>query len=276
MLYIGYVKSAKIRQRAAGIYVITNVITGARYYGSAMRVGVRRQRHFYDLRAGSHMNPHLQAAWNKYGADAFTFSVLAYLEKDELLSTEQRLLDRYAGSEGCYNMAVVAGAPMAGRKHSAATKARLSEVGRGRTITEESRARYSAASKLRPISDLARQRALEAKLGKKQTPEHIAKKAEAVRGNKQSAETIAKRMAKVRGRKDRPEVVEANRQRALTQWASPEARLAQSDRCKGRTHSDETRAKMAAAHKGIGHTTEARDRMAEIKRQWWAAKKAAS
>jgi group I intron endonuclease len=271
MCYIGDVKTGKIRQRAAAIYVISNEVTGAKYYGSALRVGVRRQRHFYDLRAGSHMNPHLQAAWNKYGESAFTFTVLAYLEKEYLLPTEQRLLDRYVGREDCYNCSLVAGAPMAGRKHSAATKARLSEAGKGRIVTEESRARYSAANKKKGISRETLEMAWAANRGKKHTAEHNAKIGAARVGKKQKPETVEKRVAKLRGRKERPEVVAAKRLRKIS--LEHREKIAASRR--GVIATAETRARMAASQTGRVQSPETRAKCAAIKAAWWAAKKAA-
>jgi group I intron endonuclease len=247
------VKTTRLRHRAAAIYVISNEVTGAKYYGSALRVGVRRQRHLYDLRAGSHMNPHLQAAWNKYGAIAFTFSVLAYLEKDQLRSTEQRLLDIHYGQDYCYNLSRDASAPMTGRNHSAATKQRLSAHSKGVPKSAEHREKIGNAIRRREQAWTpgAQEKAWETNRGRKQTAEHVEKKAAALRGRKQTAERVEQRVSQLRGRAMSPHVVEANRQRALKQFATPEARQRHSDACKGRVNSPEARAKMSASHRGV-------------------------
>lgn len=60
----------------AGVYAITNTITGTKYVGSSKTVLARMAGHKTRLRNGEHPNPHLQAAWDKYGPDAFTFSII--------------------------------------------------------------------------------------------------------------------------------------------------------------------------------------------------------
>lgn len=206
--------------RRAGLYTITNSVTGARYFGSAQRLGVRRQRHFRDLRAGEHVNPHLQSAWNKYGEAAFAFTVLAVLERGEMREAEQRLLDKHYGREDCYNVSRHASAPMAGRRHSAATRARMSVALKGKPKSAETRAKMSIASLARPLPEGFSEMGAAARRGKPRSRDAVERSAAGRRGKKQSAETIAKRIAKTRGRKDRPEVIEAKRQRRY----GPEAR----------------------------------------------------
>lgn len=86
------------------------------------------------MQMGQHRNVRLQRAWNKYGEDAFSFRVLAVLEIDHLVETEQRLLDRVIGPK-CYNIALDASAPMRGRRHSADTLAKMSRSKKGRVIS---------------------------------------------------------------------------------------------------------------------------------------------
>jgi group I intron endonuclease len=217
-------RTAELRHRVPGIYVIENKKTGRKYYGSGQRVGVRRWRHFYDLRAGKHLNPHLQAAWTQDGEDAFEFRVHAYLEKDEIRPTEQRLLDMFYGREDCYNCSGDASAPMTGRKHSKATKELIRSKTTGMKRSAESKARYTAANKKKGISRETLEAAWAANRGRTYTAEHREKIAASRRGKKQKPETVEKRVAKLRGRVMRPEVVEANRQRALKQFADPAAR----------------------------------------------------
>ncbi len=59
-----------------GIYAITNTITGEQYVGSARLLPDRWRRHKYALRTHTHPTRRLQAAWDTYGPDAFTFTVL--------------------------------------------------------------------------------------------------------------------------------------------------------------------------------------------------------
>ena len=62
------------------IYKITNTINGKCYIGQTKDYKVRFQGHKLKLRKDEHDNPHLQDAWNKYGANAFTFEVLEFAE----------------------------------------------------------------------------------------------------------------------------------------------------------------------------------------------------
>lgn len=61
---------------AAGIYVIRNSVTGKCYVGSAANIKKRFSQHRSALSLGNHHNHHLQASWNKHGADSFSFEVL--------------------------------------------------------------------------------------------------------------------------------------------------------------------------------------------------------
>lgn len=137
----------------AGIYVIRNSVTGDAYYGSAVNLRRRSQTHASALRNGRHGNARLQHSWNKHGEAAFTFAVLAVLERDELLATESRLLAAHVGRPDCYNVAKVAAAPMAGRKHTPASKARIVEYLTGRTASDATRAKMSEWQKGQPRPD---------------------------------------------------------------------------------------------------------------------------
>jgi len=123
----------------------------------------------------------LQRSWDKYGEDAFEFSVFAYCAVENLLENEQILLDLYVGKEDCYNIAKDAVAPFRGKKH-----------------TEETRAKLSAAMKGKPKSE-----------------EHRRKTSEAIKGKKHSEETKTK-MSKNSARywKGKTQSEESNRKRS--------------------------------------------------------------
>jgi group I intron endonuclease len=74
-----------------GIYSITHIATGKIYVGSASNISKRWHRHRKDLRLGIHRNKHLQAAWTKYGEDAFVFNILELTT--ELDTQEQFWMD---------------------------------------------------------------------------------------------------------------------------------------------------------------------------------------
>jgi group I intron endonuclease len=86
--------SGDIVKTQGGVYKITCTIDGRLYIGSSMCMSARWKEHRYHLGLGIHKSRHLQRAWNKYGADAFTFEVLQYEgDRDAREVLEQRFLD---------------------------------------------------------------------------------------------------------------------------------------------------------------------------------------
>lgn len=77
----------------SGVYQIRNLKNGKKYIGSAVNFYKRWRVHRCHLRKGTHHNPHLQAAWDKYGEDAFVFEVLFESLKEEIIKVEQLYLD---------------------------------------------------------------------------------------------------------------------------------------------------------------------------------------
>jgi group I intron endonuclease len=84
---------------SSGIYQIRCIPTGKIYIGSTVNLQSRWNRHRFNLQRGNHRNKYLQLAWNKYGKEAFEFSVLAFVNKSELLNFEQVWIDK----TGCTN-----------------------------------------------------------------------------------------------------------------------------------------------------------------------------
>ena len=109
----------------SGIYKITNKVTGEFYIGSSVDLYRRLNAHRFRLAGGYHINSHLQNAWNKYGADGFSFETVLYCDIESLLYYEQVLLD---GLKSTYNIAKIAGKPMLGRKHTEEAKRKISEA----------------------------------------------------------------------------------------------------------------------------------------------------
>lgn len=85
-------------ERVMGIYTITHTATGRNYIGSSINVQQRWLDHIRTLRRGVHKSSHLQRAWDKYGADAFSFAIIERVEDvTKLLEREQHFFDlRYA------------------------------------------------------------------------------------------------------------------------------------------------------------------------------------
>lgn len=143
----------------AVIYQITNMVNGKYYIGSAQSFERRVWQHKYDLRRGTHKNPRLQAAWNKYGEDAFVFEVIEQLAEgaDQLL-VEDMHLSQHVGRQECYNINSSAELPRLGQTLSDDAKAKLSRNRKGKhagenhyrygtTLNEETRKKIGDAQR---------------------------------------------------------------------------------------------------------------------------------
>ena len=108
----------------SGIYRITNVANGNCYIGSSINIKKRWIDHRATLGMNKHHSAYLQHAWNKYGEVSFTFSVLFYCNKENLIKYEQLMFNIY---HPAYNMAPVAGTNL-GVKHSDEAKERKSKT----------------------------------------------------------------------------------------------------------------------------------------------------
>lgn len=113
--------------KESGIYAIEHTASGKRYVGSAQNLDRRLKKHIYHLNKGTHHSIKLQAAWNKYGVDAFVLVVILKCPIHELLAREQEELDILDTVECGYNISKFADAPMRGRKMSEATRQKMRE-----------------------------------------------------------------------------------------------------------------------------------------------------
>lgn len=88
-----------------GIYKIENTINHKVYIGQSVDIEMRWNEHLYALTRNLHENHHLQSSWNKYGAKAFTFSIIEECELSHLTDREQYYIDLYGGinSDNNYN-----------------------------------------------------------------------------------------------------------------------------------------------------------------------------
>jgi len=142
-----------------GIYLIRNSTTGNGYVGQSARMRKRIADHFNLLRRGTHPNPHLQHAFNKYGEDAFSYDFEVVCESP----TERDLLEEayltgqvvFDATPIYYNISKTAQVPMRGRSHTEETKEKIRRTKRGNVehVTEKYRKRLRAAQQKRFFSD---------------------------------------------------------------------------------------------------------------------------
>lgn len=151
------------------IYQIRNLVTGSVYIGSTTNQTKRWSRHRTGLQKGIHDNCHLQAAWNKYGADAFEFSILEKVAAEQdLIAREQHWIDVLRAAEKPnYNLLAIVGRRV-GYKTSEATKEKLRVAMFGN--------KHALGFKHGPE---ARARMAAGKVGTKRTPEQRARMAAA-------------------------------------------------------------------------------------------------
>lgn len=80
-------------KRKIGVYILTNNVNGKQYVGSSSNLYERLQNHFYHLKRNTHINSHLQHAYNKYGEKSFTYEIIEYCKLDNQFEREQYYID---------------------------------------------------------------------------------------------------------------------------------------------------------------------------------------
>lgn len=182
-----------------GIYILESP-NGA-YIGSSRRIDRRLYEHKLFLRKGAHINPKLQAAFNKYGD--LTGRILLLCREEDLITYEQIAID---AMQPRYNLSRVAGRV----DHTPEVRAKISASRAGRKLSEETCRKMSASrlgKKLPPKSEATKaklraialnrppeQKAAAGKKnkGRKLSPDHLAALVAAHKGKKRSDEVRAR------------------------------------------------------------------------------------
>jgi len=165
----------------SGIYRVRNTIDGKMYIGSSVDVTRRLWEHKNRLVGNKNENPHLQNAWNKYGADNFEFELCdeiatsinkvtrdyKKLLKDNLLFFEQLWLDNYWDWGCLYNILPIAGSAL-GSEHSEETKKKIKRI----MNSESVRRRNSETHKNKLHSEEHKERIRQAGLGRHLSDQH--------------------------------------------------------------------------------------------------------
>jgi group I intron endonuclease len=104
--------------KALIIYTIRNVVDQKFYVGSTANMRERFRTHRGKLRREAHHCHHQQAAWTKYGEEAFKFEVVERLSEEasyaDLQAAEDVWLEKHVGTKECYNHGLRSGAPWRG------------------------------------------------------------------------------------------------------------------------------------------------------------------
>lgn len=171
---------------------------GKRYYGITKRkVEVR-----WNNGKGYSNNDHFYKAINKYGWDNFDHIVIARgLTEEEAKWLEIELIREFdtTNRNKGYNI-TKGGEGTNGLKHSEETRKKLSEINKGKPLSEEHRKNISKSLKGHEVSEETKQKMSETKKGRIFTEEHKQKISETMKGKTLSEETKQKMSEAKKGR----------------------------------------------------------------------------
>lgn len=145
-----------------GIYGIINLKNGKFYVGSSTDIKKRWKQHIDNLRRDNHCNPHLQAAWHKYGRGAFSLYILERVESEgDLISREQHHIDRAFEAGNTYNLAHYANKPPSRKGKTLSV-----EVCQRISVAQKGRVPWNVGRKVGPHSEETRRKISKALKGK--------------------------------------------------------------------------------------------------------------
>jgi group I intron endonuclease len=276
-----------IEKCISGIYCIRCLATGRVYVGQSQDIRARCAEHKRKLVRGKSRHLLLQRAWNKYGAEGFTFEVLEVVDIERLTEREDhwiKLLGAFDRDHGL-NLCPAAGTTR-GYKHTAEAIEKTAAWNRGKKRTPETIAKMSAGISGLKRSDESRARMRAAQHGKSPSLEARAKSASLCRGKKRSPEVCAKISAGRKGKRGTGKTTKgypvsaemrARISAKLTgRKLSPEHVAHSVAGMLGHPVSEATRAKLSAAGKGRKLSPESVAKRTATRKRLRAAAKAAN
>ena len=154
-----------------GIYIIVNTLNGKVYIGQTVDIETRWKKHINDLKGNRHCNFHLQRAWNVYGEDIFSFSVVRECREEDLSMFEEYYIKELKAFDPDYGYNLTYGGEGGRRTEESKQRSRkprkrprspehsrklgLSHIGRapwnkGKKASDEARRKQSLAKKGKP------------------------------------------------------------------------------------------------------------------------------
>ncbi len=100
-------RAPSMSEETAEIYVALCTVNNKVYVGSAKRSKVRFRDHKRELKEQDHNNSYLQRAWNKYGAESFTWTVVETCSLDRRWQREQWWIDGLGACDPKYGFNVM-------------------------------------------------------------------------------------------------------------------------------------------------------------------------
>jgi group I intron endonuclease len=243
-----------------GVYEIKCLTNGRSYIGSSIDTVRRFKAHRWALARGAHANKKLQAAWNKYGADQFRFSVLISCQPDLQLFFEQRVIDALRTVEAGFNLARSVSAPMLGLAHTEEARRKLSSANSGKVFSESTLAALRKAAQKR--SALVSLQMVE--MWKSRPRSVIDQIAASNRGKKRSVEACANIGAATKLKWARPGFRDArlkDLEKARQAAKAPAVRAKMSERMKERMANPNEKAKLSKVHRGRENSPETIEKM---------------
>lgn len=129
---------------SSAIYAIVNNVNRDMYVGSSVGVTRRWSAHRNLLVKKCHYNVRLQRAYDKYGAGAFDWEIVQFVnDKSKLIAREQFWIDFFTPA---YNGRSIANSPL-GTKHSVETRAKMSQAAKKRGFSDAHKQNISKAKK---------------------------------------------------------------------------------------------------------------------------------
>jgi group I intron endonuclease len=146
--------------KCSGIYKIQSISKPERVYiGSALNIDKRWKEHIWQLKNERHHSQKLQRHYNKYGVSDLQFSIIAFCDKDNLMSMEQFYLDSI---KTYFNNFLSANSPL-GYKHTEEAKRKISEYNKRNGVIPPS-------PKGRVVKDTTKKKLKEAQLKRWEKP----------------------------------------------------------------------------------------------------------
>ena len=264
----------------AEIYVITNIVNGCVYVGSAIQGLKRGNQHFRRLKLGKHVNSYLQHAWNKYGAKNFKIEVVDKCPVSDRWKVEQSWIDKlHAAESGVgYNICYPVRSLMPSKRMSARSKQSWAKA-----TPKERQKRISGVLKVWE-SDEHRDKMRQVMAASRKNPEFVAKMNAALNTTEYKTERAAltKEMWAKPGHKEKASA-------AIKEAFTAERKVKYAARMSNLWDDKNYRAKMSQQSKEVwtedlkkDHSKrmtkhfqdpEYRKKHAEIMKAWWAARK---
>jgi group I intron endonuclease len=128
----------------SGVYLIYNIKNERFYIGSSINLYKRKTQHLHSLEKGKHRNIFLQ---RDYKENCLIFYILKYTEKENLLSEEQKFIDKFFDRRDFYNMNKDASGGSRGRKVSDVTRQLISQSKKGKKRSRATKKKMSEHQK---------------------------------------------------------------------------------------------------------------------------------